>query len=51
MSMTVEQMRAEVARLYSGAKWQERVAAMPDGQVIAIYKRQCLGKGAGGGAK
>ena len=51
MSMTIEQMRAEVARLYSGDGWQRRVAAMPDGQILAIYNKQVLGKAsnAGGG--
>lgn len=49
MSMTVEQMRAEVARLYSGAQWRQKVARMPDKQIVAIYNRQCLGKGTGGG--
>ena len=44
MSMTIEQMRFEVARLYPGAAWQAKVARMPDGQIIAIYKRQVLGK-------
>ena len=52
MSMTIEQMRAEVARLYSGDGWRRKVAAMPEGQIVAIYKRQVLGKAsnAGGGA-
>ncbi len=52
MSMTIEQMRAEVARLYPGEGWRRRVAAMPDGQILAIYNRQVLGKaaGTGGGA-
>ena len=45
MSMTIEQMRAEVAKLYPGASWQERVARMPDGQILAIYQRQILNKG------
>lgn len=50
MSMTVEQMRAEVARLYSGAQWRQKVARMPDKQIVAIYNRQVLGKSAGGGS-
>lgn len=44
MSMTIEQMRAEVARLYSGAAWQQKVAKMPEGQILAIYSRQILHK-------
>lgn len=53
MSMTMEQMRAEVAALYTGPKWKEKVARMPDGQILAIYNRQVLGRanGAGRGAK
>ena len=42
--MTVEQMRAEVAKLYPGEKWKERVAKMSDGQILAIYKRQVLSR-------
>ena len=49
MSMTIQQMRAEVARLYPGLGWKQKVAHMPDGQILAIYNRQCLGKGTGGG--
>ena len=51
MSMTIAQMRAEVAKLYAGPAWKQKVAAMPDMQVLAIYKRQVLGKGSapGGG--
>lgn len=52
MSMTIAQMREEVARLYSGEGWRRKVAAMPDMQVLAIYKRQVLGKSGtpGGGS-
>lgn len=51
MSMTLEQMRAEVARLYSGYGWRDKVARMPDKQILAIYQRQVLGRAnAGGGA-
>ena len=52
MSMTIEQMRLEVAKLYSGYSWRERVARMPDGQILAIYQKQVLGKGGtpGGGS-
>ena len=53
MSMTMEQMRAEVAALYTGPKWKEKLARMPEGQILAIYNRQVLnkGNGKGGGAK
>ena len=53
MSMTIEQMRAEVAALYTGPKWKEKVAGMHDKQILAIYNRQVLnkGNGKGGGAK
>lgn len=44
MSMTIEQMRLEVAKLYPGYSWRERVARMPDGQILAIYQKQVLGK-------
>jgi len=37
--MTVEQMRAKIATLYNGQRWQERVKKMPDGQVISIYRK------------
>lgn len=49
MSMTIEQMRAEVAKLYPSATWRERVARMPDGQILAIYQRQVLNGGKRGG--
>ena len=53
MSMTIEQMRAEVAALYTGPKWKEKVAKMPEEQILAIYNRQVLnkGNGKGGGVK
>ena len=44
MSMTISQMRAEVAKLYSGDGWRRKVAAMPDGQILAIYQKQVLGR-------
>ena len=37
--MSVEQMRAEIAKLYHTEKWRRYVAKMPDAQVIAIYKK------------
>lgn len=49
MSMTIEQMRAEVAKLYSGYSWRERVARMPDGQILAIYQKQVLNRASGQG--
>lgn len=52
MSMTIEQMRAEVAKLYPGDGWRQRVAAMHEGQILAIYNKQVLGKEQrGGGGK
>jgi hypothetical protein len=33
-------MRQEIAKLYSGPKWKRRVAKMPDDQVTAIYFRE-----------
>ena len=53
MSMTIEQMRAEVAALYTGPKWKEKVAGMHDKQILAIYNRQVLGATTrkGGGVK
>lgn len=49
--MSVEQKRVAVADLYSGRKWKERVAAMPECQIHAIYQSRVLGRslGAGGG--
>lgn len=49
MSMTIEQKRAEVARLYPSASWRDRVAKMPDAQILAIYQRQILDKANGKG--
>ena len=42
MKMTVELMRAEVAKLYPGDAWKNKVKGMSDAQIIAIYKRQVL---------
>lgn len=47
MSMTIEQMRAEVAKLYPGDGWHRRVASMHDGQILAIYNKQVLGRASG----
>ena len=44
MSMTIEQMRFEVAKLYPGYGWRDRVAKMPDKQILAIYTGKVLGK-------
>ena len=51
MSMTIEQMRAEVAKLYHGQKWKERVASMSDKQILAIYNGQILHKPRGGASQ
>ncbi len=42
MKVTVELMRAEVAKLYPGDAWKNKVKSMSDAQIIAIYKRQVL---------
>ena len=49
----MDQMRAAVANLYSGEGWKQRVAKMPEAQILAIYNRQILNKagGKGKGAK
>ena len=51
MSMTIEQKRAEVAKLYSGQKWRDKVAKMSNDQIGAIYNHQVLNRanGQGGG--
>ena len=36
--MTVDQMREEIIKAYSGPNWRLKVMGMPDRQVIAIYK-------------
>jgi len=38
--MSIEQMRAEVAKLYPGYTWKMRVQAMSDVQILAIYNKQ-----------
>lgn len=35
--MKVEQMRSEIAKIYEGVKWKNKVKEMPDNQVIAVY--------------
>lgn len=35
--MTVEQMREAIAGVYKGWKWKDKVANMPEDQVMAIY--------------
>lgn len=35
--MKVEQMRNEIAKVYEGVKWKNKVKEMPDNQVIAVY--------------
>ena len=41
--MSMDQMRAAVAALYPGKRWKEKVARMPEGQILAIYNRRVLG--------
>jgi hypothetical protein len=36
--VSIEQMRAAISVLYQG-DWADRVAKMPDKQVVAIYQR------------
>ena len=43
LKMSMDQMRAAVAALYSGKGWKEKVARMPEGQILAIYNRRVLG--------
>ena len=38
--MSIEQMRAEVAKLYTGEAWKRRVLNMSDAQIIAIYNKR-----------
>ena len=38
--MSIEQKRAEVAKLYSGESWRRRVLNMSDAQIFAIYNKQ-----------
>lgn len=35
--MSVDQMRAAISKVYDAKTWADRVARMPDSQVIAIY--------------
>lgn len=37
-------MRAKVATMYNGKRWQERVKHMPDGQIIRLYHKCFLEK-------
>lgn len=37
--MSPEQKRAAVANAYPGAKWSQKVQAMPDAQVHTVYIR------------
>lgn len=41
--MSIEQMRAEVIKLYPGEGWRRRVRDMSDAQVFAIYQKKCRG--------
>ena len=38
--MSIEQMRAEVAKLYPGESWKRRARDMSDAQIFAIYNKQ-----------
>lgn len=40
MSDDIHRKRDYVLSLYSGPKWREKVAKMPDAQVVAIYLRE-----------
>lgn len=46
--MSIEQMRAAIAKVYPGTKWAFKVAKMSDSQVVAIYysfmQRKILGR-------
>ena len=35
--MTVDQMRKEIRKAYSGERWQLKIDKMLDDQIIAIY--------------
>ena len=35
--MTIYQMRAAIASVYSGEKWKRKVQNMPEDQIIAVY--------------
>lgn len=35
--MTIYQMRAAIASVYSGEKWKQKVRDMPEDQIIAVY--------------
>lgn len=37
--MSIEQMRAELKKVYSGSSWILKVDRMPDYQVHAVYMR------------
>lgn len=38
--MSIEQMRAEVIKLYPGEGWRRRALNMSDAQIFAIYNKQ-----------
>ena len=40
--MSMDQMRAAVAALYPGKGWKEKVARMPEGQILAIYTKRVI---------
>lgn len=37
--MSVQQMRAEIAKVYAGLSWKNKVSKMSDGQVVAVYHK------------
>lgn len=37
--MTIDQMRAEVLKLYKGDAWRTKVLNMTDAQILAIWKK------------
>lgn len=37
--MTVDQMRIRIAKAYDGPNWRNKVSAMTDNQVVAVYYR------------
>ena len=40
--MSIEQMREEVKKLYPGKAWKDKVDAMSDNQILALYRRKVL---------
>jgi hypothetical protein len=38
---TIDVMRRDISKVYSGEAWKTRVKHMPDGQVFAIWNKFC----------